>query len=62
MEFQQNKATENLTIKVNDVVGLTEGKHGFHIHANGDCKDPGSHYNPKGVRNYDNNLYLLKIK
>jgi len=48
VEFQQNKATENLTIKVNDVDGLTEGKHGFHIHANGDCKDPGSHYNPKG--------------
>lgn len=29
------------------MVGLKQGKHGFHIHANGDCKDPGPHYNPK---------------
>ena len=34
------------------VMGLEEGKHGFHIHANpitnNDCKSGGGHYNPEG--------------
>ena len=42
-----------MTITLSNVVGLKEGKHGFHIHANGDCKDPGSHFNPSEVwKNY----------
>ena len=36
---------------VADVEGLTEGKHGFHIHEYGDCSNPdgtsaGGHFNP----------------
>ena len=36
-----------------DVRGLSQGKHGFHIHTFGDCSDPdgksaGGHYNPTG--------------
>ena len=36
---------------VADVEGLTEGKHGFHIHQYGDCSNPdgtsaGGHFNP----------------
>jgi Cu-Zn family superoxide dismutase len=36
---------------VADVKGLTEGKHGFHIHQYGDCSNPdgtsaGGHFNP----------------
>ncbi len=38
---------------VADVQGLTEGKHGFHIHQYGDCSSPdgksaGGHFNPDG--------------
>jgi len=39
---------------VADLSGLTPGKHGFHIHAYGDCSDPrgksaGGHFNPEGT-------------
>jgi Cu-Zn family superoxide dismutase len=37
---------------VADIMGLTPGKHAFHIHEYGDCSDPkgmsaGGHYNPE---------------
>ncbi|RMD81907.1 MAG: superoxide dismutase family protein [Candidatus Dadabacteria bacterium] len=39
---------------VADVYGLAPGKHGFHIHTNGDCSAPdgtsaGGHFNPAGT-------------
>ncbi|RMF20477.1 MAG: superoxide dismutase family protein [Deltaproteobacteria bacterium] len=39
---------------VADVYGLPPGKHGFHIHTNGDCGSPdgksaGGHFNPAGT-------------
>ena len=44
------KSGEEIKI-VADVTGLTPGKHGFHIHAYGDCSSPdgnsaGGHFNP----------------
>lgn len=33
-----------------EVKGLTPGRHGIHVHTNGDCDSPGGHYNPTGVR------------
>src|SRR6056297_1608411 len=38
---------------VADIQGLSQGKHGFHIHEYGDCSDPegksaGGHFNPTG--------------
>jgi Cu-Zn family superoxide dismutase len=40
-------------IVVADIYGLSEGKHGFHIHEFGDCSSPdgksaGGHFNPEG--------------
>ena len=40
---------------VADLSGLTEGKHGFHVHEYGDCSSPdgtsaGGHFNPEGER------------
>lgn len=37
-----------------DISGLAPGRHGFHVHAKGDCSAPdassaGGHYNPQGV-------------
>ena len=49
MEFSQGDATENITIKVSELIGLAVGKHGFHIHSKGSCQDPGPHYNPHSV-------------
>lgn len=46
VEFSQGSASENITIKVSELVGLAAGKHGFHIHSKGNCQDPGPHYNP----------------
>ncbi len=39
---------------VASIVELSEGKHGFHIHENGDCSAPdgtsaGGHFNPQGT-------------
>ena len=45
----QQSPSEDLSITVYDVIGLQEGKHGFHIHTNGNCKDPGAHFNPSEV-------------
>ena len=41
-----------MTITVTNVSGLKEGNHGFHIHGNGTCKDPGSHFNPSKVSQF----------
>lgn len=40
---------------VADLTGLSEGRHGFHIHENGDCSAPdatsaGGHFNPENSR------------
>ncbi len=40
---------------VADVEGLTEGKHGFHVHQYGDCSNPdgtsaGGHFNPENKK------------
>ncbi len=46
--------TDNGIHVVADLHGLTEGKHGFHVHELGDCTAPdgtstGGHFNPDGV-------------
>ena len=48
--FEQKK--DGLTASI-ELVGLTPGPHGFHIHENGDCSandamSAGGHYNPYG--------------
>ena len=56
MEFSQGDATEDITIKVSELVGLAVGKHGFHIHSKGSCQDPGPHYNPNSVNKWRRNI------
>ena len=48
------KTSPNKTIQITGrVVGLTPGKHGFHVHLIGatgtDCYDASGHFNPHGV-------------
>ena len=50
--FIQMDATRDLSIQVTGLRGLKSGKHGFHVHENGDCSDPGSHFNPEMVGNF----------
>ena len=47
--FHQLAASRNLHVTVAGITGLKRGNHGFHIHSGSDCKDPGSHFNPKMV-------------
>ena len=47
--FYQSNPTKDLSIQVTGLKGLKSGKHGFHIHENGDCRNPGSHFNPEMV-------------
>ena len=49
IRFNQQDASSNLFLNVRGVSGLQTGFHGFHIHENGDCADPGSHFNPMMV-------------
>merc|ERR1711944_117784 len=44
--FRQADPSSSLSINVRGIEGLKTGFHGFHIHENGDCSDPGSHFNP----------------
>ena len=49
------KQTEDGINIIADVVGLTPGKHGFHIHEYGDCssldgKSAGGHFNPENKK------------
>ncbi|XP_053689934.1 uncharacterized protein LOC128738652 [Sabethes cyaneus] len=50
--LSQPSCTEPVFIEVN-VIGLTPGKHGFHVHEKGDlsdgCASTGGHYNPDKV-------------
>ena len=48
--FIQMDASKDLSIQITGLRGLKTGKHGFHIHENGDCKDPGTHFNPEMVK------------
>jgi len=48
--FRQVDASSSLSINVRGIEGLKAGFHGFHIHENGDCSDPGSHFNPEGMK------------
>lgn len=56
--FTQSDCGQPVHIEIN-LVGLTEGKHGFHVHEKGDlsqgCASLGPHYNPDKV----NILYKL---
>jgi len=50
--FSQPSCTEAVFIQI-EIVGLTPGKHGFHVHEKGDlsggCLSTGGHYNPDKV-------------
>ena len=52
--FYQSNPTKDLSIQVTDLKGLKSGKHGFHIHENGDCRNPGAHFNPEMVIFFSN--------
>ena len=45
--------SNNIVTVTGEVAGLSNGPHGFHIHATGavtnNCADAGGHYNPSGV-------------
>ena len=45
----RSNPTKDLSIQVTGLKGLKSGKHGFHIHENGDCTNPGAHFNPEMV-------------
>ena len=51
--ISQKSGAASATFKLN-LTGLAPGKHGFHVHANGDlsqgCKGAGGHFNPYNVR------------
>ena len=47
--FYQSNPSKDLSIQVTGLKGLKSGKHGFHIHENGDCRNPGAHFNPEMV-------------
>lgn len=50
--LSQPSCTEPVLIEVS-IIGLSPGKHGFHIHERGDlsdgCTSTGGHYNPDKV-------------
>ena len=78
IRFNQQDVSSNLFLNVRGVSGLQTGFHGFHIHENGDCTDPGSHFNPmmvcltkseinflglsSNLRLYDHPAFYTKIK
>lgn len=52
VSFEQGPTGVKVTGKI---TGLAAGKHGFHVHENGDCSAPdatsaGGHFNPEGVK------------
>ena len=44
-----------------EVCGLSDGFHGFHIHAGDDCKNAGTHFNPTGAAHPDHAGDLLPL-
>ena len=67
IRFNQQDVSSNLFLNVRGVSGLQTGFHGFHIHENGDCTDPGSHFNPmmvclNEIRNQVSRLVLNFIR
>lgn len=67
MEFTE--VSDGIQI-VGEVEGLTEGKHGFHVHAVGniypDCTAAKGHFNPENVSLKNNiqlsqNVFLFKL-
>ena len=49
--LKEKRGSYRLNIESDDITGLTEGLHGFHIHefgdVSGDCAVTGGHWNPK---------------
>ena len=52
--YIRQKAGEKEAVFTVSVIGLSPGKHGFHVHEKGDlsnnCKGAGGHFNPLKVR------------